>query len=156
MMGSLLIVRVEAGTRVLGTVSFSSTDASIYLRPIGAATAVYDYGFVEIPAGTAELTFETSGQLQASERPHVSIHDSGTCHVRSGKQRASRIHANEIQPLKNYRGHHVVTIFTSDVTALSTSADNGSARSKKATRSPACTPRRTRRYESAEHARSKT
>lgn len=113
----LVAVRDDATIRALGTVSFGR-DASVYLRPVGQSGGGYDYGYTEVPAGVGTWTFTTSGQLQASERPHVSIHESGGCHVRAGRDRASKIEANAIGPLNNLTGHHVGTVFTSRVADL--------------------------------------
>jgi hypothetical protein len=118
MSGHLLIARLDGLERALGTVTFAANDASIYLRPISTATAVYDYGRGEIPAGAADMTFVTSGQLQAAERPHISIHESGKCHVRSGQGTAVGADATNIGPLRTFGGEHVGTILVGDVRAL--------------------------------------
>jgi len=118
MPGLLAIVRNGGLERALGTISFSDGDASIYLRPISTRDTVYDYGRAEIPSGAAEHTFETAGQLQADERPHISIHESGKCHVRTGSGHAFGVNAADIGPLNAFTGAHVGTIFVSDVSAL--------------------------------------
>jgi hypothetical protein len=61
-MANILAVFGHQGTQhVLGTVSFSDGDASIYLRPISRADAVYDYGRSELGEGVASQEVLTSG-----------------------------------------------------------------------------------------------
>jgi hypothetical protein len=118
MTGFLAIVSYHGVELALGTVTFSKHDASIYVRPISEPDAVYDYGFAIIPAGSSNWTFTTAGQLQASERPHISIHESGKCHVRAGSGASSRAEGSSIGPLNAFKRKHVATIFTSDVESL--------------------------------------
>jgi hypothetical protein len=118
MSGFLATVQYRGVQRGFGTISFSDGDASIYLRPISTREFVYDYGRAEIPLGSAEHTFDTAGQLRAVERPHISIHDSGKCHVRIRSGPAHGIDAAEIGPLNAFTGAHVGTIFVSNVSAL--------------------------------------
>jgi hypothetical protein len=118
MPGLLASIRSGATVRALGTVSFQPGDASIYLRPVGKPATVYDYGFVVLAAGTAEHQFVTKGQLRAIERPHVSIHDSGRCHVRSGTGGALLEMGEQIGRLRAYRGAHVGTIQSSSTSDL--------------------------------------
>lgn len=118
MAGCLLTVRVAGDERVLGTITFSNGDASVYLRPISTPAALYDFGRMEIPAGALNRTFVTSGQLQATERPHISIHESGKCHVRTGGGVAAGADAAEIGPLKALTGSHVGTILVDNITGL--------------------------------------
>jgi hypothetical protein len=119
----LAVCEYEGDQRVLGTISFSRRDASMYLRPISATDALYDYGFSELAAGVLSKDVGTSGQLRASERPHISIHESGVCHVRTGAGRAATADAARIGPLNEFSGEHVGTILCDDVTALSRAAD---------------------------------
>jgi hypothetical protein len=123
MSGHLLIARLDGLEHALGTVTFAAGDASVYLRPISTPTAVYDYGRGEIPAGATEMTFVTSGQLQAAERPHISIHESGKCHVRSGQGTAVGADATDIGPLSGFTGAHVGPILVGDVQTLPSLAD---------------------------------
>lgn len=123
MQGVLAIMRIGDEERVLGTVSFSERDASVFLRPVGHAGAVYDYGLAEMPEGATECTFGTAGQLGADERPHVSIHDSGVCHVRAGRDRESKIEAENIGRLQRYPGAHVGSIVCSTLTQIPVMAE---------------------------------
>ena len=118
MPGHLAIARIGGVERVLGTITFSDGDASIYLRPISTRDTVYDFGRAEIPPGVVEHTFTTAGQLEAEERPHISIHDSGKCHIRTRAGRALGVDAAEIGPLNAFTGAHVGTILVDDVSAL--------------------------------------
>jgi hypothetical protein len=119
-----LVTAVHYGdVRVLGTVTFSEGDASIYLRPISARTATYDYGCHTLPAWVRTNVLATSGQLSATERPHISIHETGHCHVRTSAGRASGADAAKIGPLNSFRGACVGTVLCNDTSALSKLAD---------------------------------
>jgi hypothetical protein len=119
----LAVFRHQGTAHVLGTVSFSDGDASIYLRPISTADALYDYGRSELGEGVASKEVPTSGQLRASERPHISIHDSGKCHVRTGTGRTMKVDAVDIGRLNAFTGQHIGTILCSDVSTLPRLAD---------------------------------
>lgn len=113
--GYLPYVLHDGVERALGTVTFGEGDASIYLPPLGTAATQYDYGYEVIPAGQQSHTFTTNLQLSAAERPHVSIHDSGKCHVRTRAGPVSSLNAAALGPLHAFRGAHVGTLFSSDV-----------------------------------------
>jgi hypothetical protein len=115
--GIVIAPSFGSASHALGTVSFGA-DASVYLRPIGASAGLYDYGYASVPAGARSHTFTTSGQLQASERPHISIHESGECHVRSGRGRSSMALGESIGRLNRFTGQHVASIFTSSPSSL--------------------------------------
>ena len=117
--GVFVTMELAGASRALGTVTFSARDANVYVRPMRRDPgSTFDYGFVEHPAGVAAFTYSTSGQLHASERPHISIHESGNCHVRAGRDRHAPIDGATIGPLNSYVGAHVTSIFTSDVADL--------------------------------------
>jgi hypothetical protein len=114
----LVVSRHSGADHVLGSVSFDDRDASVYLRPISRRDALYHYGGHALEPGEVRRTFPTSDQLRAAERPHISIHESGKCHVRTSKGRVASVDAADVGPLKAMTGFSVGTIFCGNVTAL--------------------------------------
>lgn len=119
----LLTARHDGQECALGTVSFDDNDASIYLRPISRRNVMYDYGCHTFAPGVASTKFQTEGQLRAAERPHISIHETGTCHVRTSAGKVASKASAEIGPLNAFTGEHVGTILCDDTAVLSKLSD---------------------------------
>lgn len=88
-------------------VTVTNTDASIYITP-SSRQRRYNFGRASVPPGSEGTTFSVLGQLEASEDPHVSLHQSGQVHIRTkGGPKAGPLN---IPPLKDLRGGHVATV----------------------------------------------
>ena len=88
-------------------VTVTNTDASIYITP-SSRERRYNFGRASIPTGAQSATFSVLGQLEASEDPHVSLHQSGQVHIRTkGGPKAGPL---RIPPLQQLRGGHVATV----------------------------------------------
>lgn len=85
---------------------FNTGDASLYLIPLGVA-AQYFFGQHVIPAGEDGVTAPFDDQERSDRPPHLSIHQSGEVHVRSGYTEAGPIF---LPPITDLRGQHVATV----------------------------------------------
>jgi len=88
-------------------VTVTNTDASIYITP-SSRERRYNFGRASISTIAQSATFSVLGQLEASEDPHVSLHQSGQVHIRTkGGPKAGPL---RIPPLQHLRGGHVATV----------------------------------------------
>ena len=107
MLEATLVVDFEDSLRRVGTIGWSQTDASLYIRGFGPK-GEFNFGQSSIPAGQQSDTISIANQLPSTSVPHLSLHDSGQVHV---KKRRQIVAGPMIIPrLADLRGEHAATI----------------------------------------------
>src|SRR4051794_33136140 len=81
-----VLVSHEAALRHAFDLTFTDGDASVYLA-LPQSHPTYHYGKASLPPGQPSAEFSFLGQLESSDAPHVSLHQSGQVHIRTNKGR---------------------------------------------------------------------
>lgn len=94
-------------------------DGSLYLHPT-APNGGYFWGRSDFEAGEAQLEIDFTQQLSAEQEPHISLHPTGSSHVRRHVKRGEPITTDTVQsvPFAEAAGEHVATIAANDLRGL--------------------------------------
>lgn len=103
-----LLVRQNGQLRRICKVTFTKSDASIYLIPYAPA-GKYFFGTNQLEEQQAQATFSFKSQLssEGAKLPHLSLHESGRVHAYVGEEQAGPL---MIPPLESWRGEHIATV----------------------------------------------
>lgn len=111
-----LLIRHRGELRRLCKLTFTRSDASIYLVPY-APSGRYYFGSHEFAEQQADalVHFKTQLRSDGSQLPHLSLHERGQVHVHVGGDKAGPLH---IPPLEALRGEHVASVSADRFSAL--------------------------------------
>ncbi len=112
-----VLVRHANEVRHAFDLTFTNTDASAYIA-LPESYSTYHYGKRTIPPGQQMAEFSIFGELQSTDAPHVSLHQSGQVHIRTN--RGPKAGPLFIRPLVDLRGGHVATVTAATFVAFPT------------------------------------
>jgi hypothetical protein len=112
-----VLVQHRAGVRHAFDLTFMDGDASVYVA-LPEPFSKYHYGKASFPPGEQTATFSVLGQLESSDMPHLSLHQSGQVHVRTTK--GPKAGPLFIPPLAELQGGHVATVTAAHFEAFPT------------------------------------